>query len=164
MSNLQPVKNQEQTFSQRARQFWLRMIEPHPSVTEIGEFHRAQLLSTLTLILSVFLFCALFSRPNSIGVFLVLGGITLTSYALSRTKYYRFGAYIFTYAFTAVGFIRIYQGTANSIEFVHLFNCDHFTYLFQCTTFTKRFLNPCHPFNHSHFYSTFVFQFTNYRS
>ncbi len=116
MSNLQPVKNQERTFSQRARQFWLRMIEPHPSVTEIGEFHRAQLLSTLTLILSVFLFCALFSRPNSIGVFLVLGGITLTSYTLSRTQYYRFGAYIFTYAFTAVGFIRIYQGTANSVD------------------------------------------------
>ena len=116
MSNIQPEKNQRQTFSQRARQFWLRMTEPHPSVTEIGEVHRAQLLSTLTLILSVFLFSALLSQPKSIGVFLALGGITLTSYAFSRTKYYRLGAYIFTYAFTAVGFIRIYQGTASSIE------------------------------------------------
>lgn len=116
MSNLQPVNNQRQTFSERARQFWLRMIEPHPSVKEIGEFHRAQLLSTLTLILSVFLFIALLSQPKSIGVFLALVGITLTSYALSRTKYYQLGAYLFTYAFTAVGFIRIYQGTASSIE------------------------------------------------
>ena len=73
MSNLQPVNNQGQSFSQRARQFWLRMTEPHPSVTEIGEVRRAQLLSTLTLILSVFLFTALLSRPNSISVFLVLG-------------------------------------------------------------------------------------------
>ena len=116
MSNLQPEKNQRQTFSQRAGQIWSGMIAPDPSVTEIGEFRRAQLLSTLTLILSAFLFGALFSRPKSLDVFLVLGGITLTSYALSRTKYYRLGAYIFTYAFTAVGFIRIYQGTANSIE------------------------------------------------
>ena len=116
MSNLQPEKNPTQTFSQRARQFWLRMIEPHSSVTEIGEFHRAQLLSTLTLILSVFLFSALFSQPKSVGVFIALGCITLTSYAFSRTKYYRLGAYIFTYAFTAIGFIRIYQGTASSIE------------------------------------------------
>ena len=116
MSNLQPVNNQRQTFSERARLFWLRMIEPHPSVTEVGEFHRAQLLSTLTLILSVFLFIALLSQPKSIGVFLALVGITLTSFALSRTKYYRLGAYLFTYAFTAVGFIQIYQGTASSIE------------------------------------------------
>lgn len=116
MSNLQPVNNQKQTFSERTRQLWLRMTAPHSTVTEIGEVHRAQLLSTLTLILSVFLFSALLSQPKSIGVFLTLGGITLTSYALSRTKYYRLGAYIFTYAFTAVGFIRIYQGTANSIE------------------------------------------------
>ena len=116
MSNLQPVNNQRQTFSERARLFWLRMIEPHPSVTEIGEFHRAQLLSMLTLILSVFLFIALLSQPKSIGVFLALVGITLTSFALSRTKYYRLGAYLFTYAFTAVGFIQIYQGTASSIE------------------------------------------------
>lgn len=116
MSNLQPEKNQRQTFSQRAGQIWSGMIAPHPSVTEIGEFRRAQLLSTLSLILSVFLFSALFSRPKSLGVFLVLGSITLISYALSRTKYYRLGAYVFTYAFTAVGFIRIYQGTANSIE------------------------------------------------
>jgi GAF domain-containing protein len=116
MSNLQPVNNQGQTFSERARQFWLRIIKPHPSVTEIGEFHRAQLLSLTTLILSVFLFSALLSQPKSIGVFLALGGITLISYVFSRTKYYRLGAYIFTYAFTAVGFIRIYQGTASSIE------------------------------------------------
>ena len=116
MSNPQPVNNKGQTFSQRTRQTWLRMIEPHPSVKAIGEVHRAQLLAILTLILSAFLFSALLSRPRSIGVFLILGSITLTSYVLSRTKYYRLGAYIFTYAFTAIGYIRIYQGTANSIE------------------------------------------------
>jgi GAF domain-containing protein len=116
MSNPQPVNNQGQTFSQRARQIWSRMIEPHPSVKTIGEFRRAQLLSILTLIISLSFFSVIFFNPRSIGVFLALGGITLSSYALSKTKYYRLGIYIFTYAFTAVGFLRIYQGTANSIE------------------------------------------------
>ena len=117
MSNLQPVNNQGQSFSQRARQIWSRMIEPHPSIKAIGEYRRAQLLSILTLILSLSFFSRHFlSHPRSVGMFLVLGGITLTSYVLSRTKYYRLGTYIFTYAFTAIGFIRIYQGTASSIE------------------------------------------------
>lgn len=116
MSNPQPVNNQRQSFAQRARQIWLRMIEPHPSIKMIGEFRRAQLLSILTLILSLFFIGALFSRPRGVGVFLALGGITITSYILSKTKYYRLGAYIFTYAFTAIGYIRIYQGTASSIE------------------------------------------------
>ncbi len=137
MSNLQPVNNQRQTFSERARQFWLRMIEPHPSVKEIGEFHRAQLLSILTLILSVFLFIALLSQPKSIGVFLALVGITLTSYALSRTKYYQLGAYLFTYAFTAVGFIRIYQGTASSIE-LSIFSTVTISLIFSSVLLSQR--------------------------
>lgn len=116
MTNSQLTNNQGQSFTQRIRQIWLRMIRPHSSIKESNEFHRAQLLSILTLILSVLFVSAILSGPRSIGVFLVLGGITLTSYALSKTKYYRIGTYLFTYAFTAIGYIRIYQGTANSIE------------------------------------------------
>ena len=54
MSNLQPTLYQGQSFTQRARQTWLKMIEPHPSIKALGEFRRAQLLSILTLILSIF--------------------------------------------------------------------------------------------------------------
>jgi GAF domain-containing protein len=116
MSNLQPATNQVQSFVKRAGQTWQRLIKPHPSIKEIGEIHRAQLLSILTLITGLSFIGISFFSPRSFGVFLALGGITVTSYILSRTKYYRLGIYIFTYAFTSIGFLRIYQGTAVSIE------------------------------------------------
>ena len=111
-----PLNNQKRSFAERIMQLWQRLIAPHSSVKEIGEIRRTQLLSILTLILSILFISVIFFSPKSFGVFLALGGITLTSYILSKTKYYRIGIYIFTYAFTAIGFLRIYQGTAASIE------------------------------------------------
>jgi len=116
MSNLQPENIKAQSYAQRARLAWRRLIEPHPSIKEIGEFRRAQLLAILTLILSLLIIIGLFSTPKTIGAFLVLGTITLVSFVLSKTKYYRLGTYFFTYAFTAIGFVRIYQGSASSVE------------------------------------------------
>ncbi len=111
-----PLNDQKQSFTKRASRLWKRLIAPHSSIKMIGEIRRAQLLSILTLLLNILFIIALLFRPTSVGVFLALGGITLTSYALSKTKYYRLGTYIFAYAFTAIGYIRIYQGTATSIE------------------------------------------------
>lgn len=110
------VSKQGQSLAQRARQFWSRLISPHPSVKIIGEFRRAQLLAILTIVLTALFIIAILSGPRSVGVFLALGGITLSSYIFSRTRYYSIGSYIFTFAFTAVAYIRIYLGTANSIE------------------------------------------------
>jgi GAF domain-containing protein len=110
-----PLNNQERSLIERVKRVWQRLIEPHPSIKVIGEIRRAQLLSTLTLITSLSFFSITFFSPRSFGVFLALGGITLISYGLSRTKHYNLGNYIFTYAFTAMGFIRIYQGTPASI-------------------------------------------------
>jgi len=116
MSNPQSETTQKQTFSQRARGIWLGLIRPHASVEALGEFRRAQLLAILTLILSALIIGGIISRPKSIGIFLTLGGIALISYILSRTKFYRLGAYLFSYAFTAIGYISIYQGTATSVD------------------------------------------------
>lgn len=117
MNNSQtPLNNQKLSFTERIRQIWQKLTTPHPSVKEISEFRRAQLLSILTLLLSILFIVALLFRPNSVGVFFVFAGITLISYALSKTQYYRLGTYIFAYAFTAIGYIRIYQSTADSIE------------------------------------------------
>ena len=116
MSNPESETTQKQTFSQRARGIWSRLIRPHASVEALGEFRRAQLLAILTLILSALIIGGIISRPKSIGIFLTLGGITLISYVLSRTKFYRMGAYLFSYAFTAIGYISIYQGTATSVN------------------------------------------------
>ena len=132
-----PLTEQKQPIAKRANQAWQKLIVPHLSVKAIGEFRRAQLLSILTLILSVLFASVIFFRPRSFGVFLVLGGITLTSYALSRTRYYRLGTYIFTYAFTAIGFWRIYQGTANSIE-ASITSTVHISLIFSSVLLSKR--------------------------
>ena len=116
MANIQPASKSSQSLAQRIRQLGLKIIEPHSSIQSIDEFRRAQLLSSLTLISIIFLIGAILSRPRAIGIFLALGGISLVAYFLSRTNYYRFGAYLFAYAFTAIAFINIYQGNANSID------------------------------------------------
>ncbi len=111
-----PSKNQGLSFISRASRTWRRFTTPHPSVKAIGDRRRAQLLSILTLILSFLFVGAVVYGPRSYGVFLALSGITLTSYALSRTEYFRIGTYLFTYVFTAIGYLRIYQGAADSME------------------------------------------------
>ncbi len=111
-----PSNDQKRSFAAVAAQVWQRLIAPHPSLKAVTDIRRAQLLAALTLLLSIPIVVAVLFRPGSIGVFFALGAITLTSYSLSKTKYYRLGTYLFTYAFTAIGFIRIYEGTANSIE------------------------------------------------
>ena len=132
-----PLNAQEQSFSKRASQIWQSLIAPHPSIKSVGEFRRAQLLSILTLILSILFISVTFFNPRSFGVFLALGGITLTSYVLSRTRYYRIGTYIFTYAFTAIGFLRIYQGTAISIE-SSIASTVHVSLIFSSVLLSKR--------------------------
>lgn len=111
-----PSHDKKQSILQSASQIWQRLTAPIPSITLISERRRAQLLSILTLILSALFASAFMYQPRSYGIFLVLVGVALTSYALSRTVYYRLGNYLFTYAFAAIGFIRIYQGAAESIE------------------------------------------------
>ena len=92
------------------------LTEPHPSVQEIGERRRAQLLSILSLLL-VLLFTieSLVRRQSNVG-FTALLAITIISYGLSRTKYYQAGAYFFTFGFTSLAYIAIFLGTASSFE------------------------------------------------
>jgi GAF domain-containing protein len=95
---------------------WRFLTEPNASVVEVGERRRAQLLAALSLILVVAFTLAVFSRPRTFGVFFYFLGITLIAYVSSRTRLYDVGAYLFTFGFTAVAYIDIYTGRANSIE------------------------------------------------
>ena len=95
---------------------WDFFTEPHPSVQEIGEFRRAQLLASITLILACLFTWAMFSGPSTIGTFITLYIITLISYVLSRTRYYRAGSYFFSYGINALTFLSLYVGTANSFD------------------------------------------------
>jgi len=86
-------------------QLWNLLISAHPSVQEVGEKRRAQLLATLTLILTLIYIWALISRPDSSGSFVALLSFTIIVYAISRTPYYRIGNYLFSFGFTAFAFI-----------------------------------------------------------
>ena len=111
-----PFNSQNVSRFERIREMAQRLITPDSSIKEVSEFRRAQLLSSLALVLSLLFFIVLLYGPSSYGVFIFLTLISLISYALSRTKYYKLGTYLFSYAFTAIGFFRIYQGEVTSIE------------------------------------------------
>ena len=98
----------------RFTRFWMGLIDPHPSVQEIGERARAQLLAILTLILTSVYGWALISRPSSYNEFLALLFFTFIAYVLSRTPYYRIGIYFLCFSFTAFAYITLYLGTASS--------------------------------------------------
>jgi len=95
---------------------WRFLTEAHPSVTDIGERRRAQLLSALSLILFVSFTSAILSNPASFTVFFFFLGITLVAYITSRTRYYSVGAYFFSFGFTSIAYITLYNGSANSID------------------------------------------------
>src|SRR5919106_836250 len=95
---------------------WNFFTEPHPSVQEVGELRRAQLLSSITLILAGLFTWAMFSGPSTVSTFVSLYIITLISYVLGRTRYYRTGSYFFSYGITALTFFSLFVGTANSFD------------------------------------------------
>src|SRR6185369_15498885 len=90
------------------------LVNPHPSVREIGEKRRAQLLAIITVILTVAYLWALITRPTSYSEFLALLFFTAIAYGLSRTPYYEIGIYFFCFGFTAFAYITLYLGTASS--------------------------------------------------
>jgi len=92
------------------------LTEPHPSVTDIGEKRRAQLLATITLILVISFTWAVLSNPTAVGTFIALYVTTLIAYVLSRTRYYRAGTYFFSYGIASLAFFSLYFGTAGSFE------------------------------------------------
>ena len=90
------------------------LSNPHPSVQDIGERARAQLLGIVTLILTVVYFGALFSRQETSNDFIALLFITILAYTLSRTSYYWIGIYLFCFSFTAFAYFTLLLGTASS--------------------------------------------------
>ena len=95
---------------------WNFFTEPHPSVREVGELRRAQLLASITLILVASFTWALFSNPTSMSTFIALYLTTLVAYILSRSPYYRTGAYFFSYGITSLAFFSLYFGIASSFD------------------------------------------------
>jgi len=94
--------------------FWMFLTGPHPSIQDIGERSRAQLLAIVTLILTFVYLWAMISRPNSYNEFIALLSFTAIAYLLSRTPYFQLGIYFFCFSFTAFAYITLALGTASS--------------------------------------------------
>jgi GAF domain-containing protein len=94
--------------------FWMFLTAPHPSVQDVGERARAQLLSILTLILTIAYLWALITMPRSSDEFIALLVFTGIAYGLSRTPYSRVGAYFFCFSFTAFAYVTLWLGAASS--------------------------------------------------
>jgi putative methionine-R-sulfoxide reductase with GAF domain len=121
----------------RIVKLWNRLTAPIPTLATIAEQRRAQLLSILTLILFLLFAAALIYGPASYGAFVFLSVVTLASYALSRTRNFRGGIYLFTYAFTLLAYIRIWQGEAESIE-AAVVSTVHISLVFSSALLSRR--------------------------
>ncbi|MBL8089913.1 MAG: GAF domain-containing protein [Anaerolineales bacterium] len=108
--------SQNVSFKSRLSRVYETLIQPHPSLTNVEDIRKAELLATITIIVSSLLITGAIVTARSVTVFLVLLTFTVSSYMLSRTTYYQVGAYIFTYSFTALGFYTILNGRASSID------------------------------------------------
>ena len=95
---------------------WRLLTEAHSSVTEVGQRRQAQLLAALSLILTLSFIWAILSRPQTLTTFIVFLGITLFAYLTSRTRFYRIGAYFFSFGLTSIAYINLYNGSASSID------------------------------------------------
>jgi len=138
MSTPQTSSNdQNLPLTERTTLLWNRLILPHPTIKNTSDFRRAQMLLILTLTLSVLFVGALLYGPRSYGTFLSLTVVTLASYALGKTPYFSAGTYLFSYIFTAIGFVTIYQGTAKSIE-IAIVSTVHVALIFSSVLLSKR--------------------------
>lgn len=95
---------------------WSFLTKPHPSITEVGERRRAQLLSSLSLVLVLLFTVATLSSPRSLVGYVAFLGITLLTYITSRSRFFGIGAYFFSFGFTSIAYINIFNGRATSIE------------------------------------------------
>lgn len=90
------------------------LFSPHPSITDVGESRRAQLIAILSFILSVALGIGLLFGPSAITTFLILFAIALLSYLLSRTKYFLVSAFLLTFGILINAYLPLYFGTASN--------------------------------------------------
>lgn len=114
-----------------------RLTAPHPEIKNTSEARRARFLLTITLLLSVIFVSAIFYQLRSYALFLSLAGVAIISYAFGKTIYHQIGAYLFAYVFTAIGFIRIFQGSAHSIE-AAIVSTVHVSLIFASVLLSKR--------------------------
>jgi GAF domain-containing protein len=102
--------------------FWNWLVEPHSSISEVGQRRQVRLAATLTLVFTLFSLigtAASLTQASPSGGFLALGFsslIGLISYALTRTRYHTIGSFLFVLGVSFSAYLSIYIGGARSFS------------------------------------------------
>jgi GAF domain-containing protein len=97
---------------------WALLTAPHPSIQKAEERRRAQLMATVSLIITALLVLALVFSPSSgreVLAFITLLLVAGVSFGFSRTRYHRAGSYFFTFGLTSLAYISLFLGTSSSL-------------------------------------------------
>ncbi|MFN8413785.1 MAG: GAF domain-containing protein, partial [Anaerolineales bacterium] len=92
------------------------LIAPHPSIEELSERRRAQILASLTIAVMSFIAIVSIISIQQYGTLSIFLLPLMFFYVLSRTRYHSIGAYLFVYSIVLMGVFRVYQGQAVSVE------------------------------------------------
>jgi GAF domain-containing protein len=90
-------------------------IAPHASIKGSLEQGRAVLLATLSLVFLGSLLAALLFRPGSVSSFMILIAVVSVSYILSRTPYFNYGAFLFSFGLVLFPFISFLLGFSTDL-------------------------------------------------
>jgi hypothetical protein len=102
--------------------FWNWLVEPHMSITEVGQRRQTRLASSLTLVftlLSLTGLMASLSQTSPSAGYIALGFsslIGLLSYLLTRSPYYQLGSFIFVLGVSFSAYFSISTGGARSFS------------------------------------------------
>lgn len=129
--------SQNVSIKSRLSRAYQALVQPHPSLTKIEDARKAELLATISIIVSSLVITGALATARNVGVFAALLSVTISAYAFSRTAYYWVGAYLFAYAFTALGFYTIFNGRASSID-IAIATTVHIGIIFSSVLLTQR--------------------------
>jgi PAS domain S-box-containing protein len=107
--------------SSRLARFWNRLIEAHPSVTEIRERNIASLAASFLIVILLLEIVGALAQIQTQGFIHAFTGPifiatipTLISYGLSRTKWYRAAIFIFSLTFGSLAYLAMLRQGADA--------------------------------------------------
>jgi GAF domain-containing protein len=112
MSEFSPTPIREPEPIQAIPSAWARLVDlltgAHASLTDVGDQKRARLTAGLVIVITLTsLLGTIFGQDSSRPYQLGLIGLSSLAYILSRTRYYRIGAFVFLIALSASPYISI---------------------------------------------------------
>ncbi len=100
--------------------FWTSISEfltkPNNVLTNLKDRRRAQLTAALTLFVTISnIVAVLFASDQNLNYLLVISGVGIVSYFISRTRFFSYGAFLFILSLTATPYVTILSAQDSNI-------------------------------------------------